>query len=247
MNSFANLRDVADGLPTGTILPGMLLRSDAPLSRDEPPVAVSWPPAAVVDLRHPLEKSEEHPLTGLSVVHELSLVDPTAPGPGGPRAEGPLGDFYASLLEPAPAAMLVRVVDAVAAAPGPMLIHCLAGKDRTGVAVALLLRLLGVPVADIVDEYLLTNLAAPRLAERLRLHYSLLDAPTRDAELVTVSSVAAPRALVETVLAHWDAHPDGPRGWYLEHGGETAVIAELERRLTGQRLAASGGSGAVGA
>ncbi len=43
----------------------------------------------------------------------------------------------------------------------PMVIHCTAGKDRTGFAVAMLLTLLGVDRRDIVDEYLLTTRAAP--------------------------------------------------------------------------------------
>jgi protein-tyrosine phosphatase len=42
---------------------------------------------------------------------------------------------------------------------GPSLIHCLAGKDRTGIAVALLHTLLGVHTDDIFADYLLTNTA----------------------------------------------------------------------------------------
>jgi protein-tyrosine phosphatase len=50
--------------------------------------------------------------------------------------------------------ILRRIAD-----PGnlPTLIHCTAGKDRTGVGVALLLMLLGVPDAAIVADYTLSN------------------------------------------------------------------------------------------
>jgi len=41
--------------------------------------------------------------------------------------------------------------------PGPVLVHCTTGKDRTGWAVAALLLLLGVPESDVMAEYLLTN------------------------------------------------------------------------------------------
>jgi protein tyrosine/serine phosphatase len=41
----------------------------------------------------------------------------------------------------------------------PGLLHCLAGKDRTGVAAALLHALLGVHSDDIMGDYLLTNSA----------------------------------------------------------------------------------------
>src|ERR1700761_5209508 len=39
----------------------------------------------------------------------------------------------------------------------PVVIHCTAGKDRTGFACALILNALGVPEATISEDYLLTN------------------------------------------------------------------------------------------
>ena len=50
--------------------------------------------------------------------------------------------------------------------PGPSLINCMAGKDRTGFAVAMLHHALGVHRDDILADYLLTNLAGGQ-AERL--------------------------------------------------------------------------------
>jgi protein-tyrosine phosphatase len=49
--------------------------------------------------------------------------------------------------------------EALATRDGPSLVHCLAGKDRTGIAVALLHDLLGVHWDDIMADYLLTNVA----------------------------------------------------------------------------------------
>lgn len=49
--------------------------------------------------------------------------------------------------------------DALATRDGPSLVHCLAGKDRTGIAVALLHHLLGVNDDDVMADYLLTNVA----------------------------------------------------------------------------------------
>jgi protein tyrosine/serine phosphatase len=48
---------------------------------------------------------------------------------------------------------------ALAATDGPSLIHCAAGKDRTGVAVALFHTALGVHRDDIMADYLLTNVS----------------------------------------------------------------------------------------
>lgn len=39
----------------------------------------------------------------------------------------------------------------------PVLFHCTAGKDRTGYAAAILLRVLGVPHETVLEDYLLTN------------------------------------------------------------------------------------------
>jgi protein-tyrosine phosphatase len=39
----------------------------------------------------------------------------------------------------------------------PTLFHCAAGKDRTGFAAACILRILGVPLDIVVQDYLLTN------------------------------------------------------------------------------------------
>ena len=50
-----------------------------------------------------------------------------------------------------------RWFEALARIDGPALVHCAAGKDRTGVIVALTHHLLGVPPGAMVDDYLLTN------------------------------------------------------------------------------------------
>ena len=52
----------------------------------------------------------------------------------------------------------------------PVVFHCTAGKDRTGLAAALLLHALDVPEATIWHDYLLTN---ERLRERTRLTSAL--------------------------------------------------------------------------
>lgn len=52
-----------------------------------------------------------------------------------------------------------RYFDALAAGAGSSVVHCLAGKDRTGMAVDLLHHALGVHPDDAMDDYLLTNTA----------------------------------------------------------------------------------------
>lgn len=50
-----------------------------------------------------------------------------------------------------------ELFDHMLAKPEPLLFHCTAGKDRTGLAAALILFALGVSEADIWQDYLLTN------------------------------------------------------------------------------------------
>ena len=232
MHAFANFRDVAAGLPAGMLRRGVLLRSDAPLAGyPAPAAAVAWPPTTVIDLRHPGEAAGPHPLATTSAVHAVSLVDPARPAPGGPRAGDGLHSFYERLLETSAAEALVRAVGIAAAASGPVLVHCLAGKDRTGVTVALFLRLSGIDRDLVVAEYLRTNLNAVALAERVGAHYVAIGRRAADDPPLTPESVEAPLASIAAVLDHWDAHACGARGWYLAHGGTDAAAAALARRL----------------
>jgi protein-tyrosine phosphatase len=50
----------------------------------------------------------------------------------------------------------------------PLVFHCSAGKDRTGVAAALLLDLLGVPRATVIEDYEMTDLFIEKLADIIR-------------------------------------------------------------------------------
>lgn len=53
---------------------------------------------------------------------------------------------------------LQRVFALLFAGDGPVLFHCASGKDRTGTAAALFLRALGVPMATIEHDYMLSNI-----------------------------------------------------------------------------------------
>lgn len=55
--------------------------------------------------------------------------------------------------------LFARYFHALAEGEGPVLIHCAAGKDRTGLLAALTHSLLGVSRDDLINDYLLTNVA----------------------------------------------------------------------------------------
>ena len=64
---------------------------------------------------------------------------------------------------PAMQAMFARYLRTLAERDGASLVHCFAGKDRTGIAATLLLHILGVSGKDQMAEFLRTN-TAPTLA-----------------------------------------------------------------------------------
>lgn len=83
-----------------------------------------------------------------------------------------------------------RYFQAVAADEGPILIHCAAGKDRTGTLAALTHHVAGVSDADIVTDFLLTN-DEDRFARRmptLMQHFTEIAgrAPSEDAARVAM-------------------------------------------------------------
>lgn len=218
-----NLRDVG-GLHAadGAIQPGRLLRSALPLSDDRVPEHITWPPRLVLDLRSHHEVEPEHPLTATGArIRNFPLLSALQPGVAPPES---LGDLYLLMLRTS-APYLVEVVDEIARADGTALVHCAAGKDRTGVSVALTLSLLGVQRDDIVDDYLVTA----RNEEEIEARFRRVFGPRR-AELPTAYFTTPVDAIV-AVLDAWDRHEDGVHGWFRAAGGDAETVKRLHERL----------------
>ncbi len=84
----------------------------------------------------------------------------------------------------------------------PSVVHCTAGKDRTGIATALLLSLLGVPRNTVIAEYSLTNLSFDALSAELKSNNSLAAFGLTPEKLAPVM-IANP-AWMEHTLDHID-------------------------------------------
>ncbi|WP_054811824.1 tyrosine-protein phosphatase [Nocardia arizonensis] len=60
-------------------------------------------------------------------------------------------------------AAITGIAESIIDGDGAVLVHCAAGKDRTGWAVATILRAVGVTEADILADFMLSNDAVPAL------------------------------------------------------------------------------------
>ncbi len=109
-----------------------------------------------------------------------------------------------------------RYFRALVETEGAVLVHCSAGKDRTGIICALTHHVAGVHDDDILADYLLTN-DAERLAARLPVMREVVREATgrlaSDAALLTAMSVEA-EYLAEAFAAMRQAH--GSLDGYLD-------------------------------
>lgn len=130
--------------------------------------------AALVDLRRPQERQwqpNKWPAGAGVAVHASTLDDGEAEPPhlaflrsGELTPEGVdafMRATYAALpFLPSHVEAFRAYFAALAAGGGACVIHCAAGKDRTGVLAAVTLLALGVAQADVLEDYLLTNQVA---------------------------------------------------------------------------------------
>lgn len=121
----------------------------------------------------------------------------------------------------------VEAVRAVADAPdGAVVVHCVGGKDRTGLVSALLLRLCGVPVAAIDADYAATE------ANLRALHDEWVAAAADSHERLRRERLAAsPAGTMEQVLAWLDAEQGGAAPYLRRAGATDADLDRIRDRL----------------
>jgi len=146
--------------------------------------------------------------------------------------EPPVVQAYLSYMTARPDS-IVASIRSIANAPGAVLVHCAAGKDRTGVVVALALDAAGVDRNTIVGDYLAT-------AERIdAIMARLVSSPTYRSELEgrdPRTHVPVP-GTIERVLELLDECFGGSAAWLSTHGLSDAELERLRLRMA----AANGG------
>ena len=134
---------------------------------------------------------------------------------------------------PAHIDLFARYFRALGESDRPVLIHCAAGKDRTGMLAALTHHLLGVSRDDLIEDYLLTNVAvdlagrAPAIAEQLKGFTGRT--ASHDA---VVAFMGVEEAYLDAAIAAIEAR-HGSIDAYLEQalGVDDSLRARIQERL----------------
>ena len=245
-----NVRDLG-GLPTtdgGTTVPGRLLRSEnlqeltpGDVARLVDEIGVT----TVVDLRSVNEVTIEGPapLDALADVRhahhpvlrefldvsdtvKAALVTEAAQADRERYPDDPMCGHYLGYLENRPEEV-VGALRSIATAPGAAIVHCAAGKDRTGVIVALTLAVAGVEQEAIVADYAASDERIEAIIERLarsKMYAGGLNG--------TAVRAHAPRAeTMKAFLEQLGPRYGGPLTWLAANGFTEEELGRLRDKL----------------
>jgi len=230
LHGLFNLRDLG-GYPTASgsaVAWGRLFRSDAlsKLDRADVELMAGLGLRTIVDLRTHVEAEAAPTVSGLPAqITHLSLL---------------IGDLQTLPIELA--AIYHYIIDECGAMIGqavkllcgqdalPALIHCSAGKDRTGIVSALVLAFLGVPDELIAADY---ALSAINLDPESTPAIGQLQAATGLGERLTASLLASPPHLIVDALNRARLKYGSVEDYLLANGVSQAELATLRIELTG--------------
>ncbi|WP_040338732.1 tyrosine-protein phosphatase [Candidatus Blastococcus massiliensis] len=143
------------------------------------------------------------------------------------ESEPPPVRSYIGYLTHRPEAVVAAMRALAAPVEGASVVHCAAGKDRTGVVVALTLAVAGVPHEEIAIDYGLSGDVIDAIVARLAATSTYGgDMAGRDPATHTPR-----RETMDRVLALLDERYGGPIGWLTEHGFGRDEQAALRARL----------------
>jgi protein-tyrosine phosphatase len=225
-----NLRDVG-GYPTtdgGSVRWRTLFRSDALHRLDEAGrgALASLGLRTVIDLRT-AEETEAAPgaldSTGAQTFH-IPLFSAQAIG----RLPPELAAVYRYMTDECGAAIAEAVGRLCAGNALPGLIHCTAGKDRTGLVTALILEVIGVPDEIIVADYAMSAGYLEPDAARVIAGIRAIGGVRGSGDLGVLGS---PPGLIRDTLARVRGQAGSVAGYLTRHGLAPSGIGSLRRAL----------------
>jgi hypothetical protein len=234
-----NVRDVG-GLPLrdgGRTRPGVLMRSASLhylTPGDVEHLVDVLGLKLVLDLRTRREVDRDGPTAvaraGVETVWLSFLAENGEPLPEADDDLDPMVHNYLGYLSQRGENVVQAVRRLAAPDAGPALVHCAAGKDRTGMLVALVLDAVGVQRPAVLADYVLSAEQVPAMFRRWTT--------AAGEPMPTDLTRHLPRAeVMDTVLARLDAEhgtgeAGGAAGWLRANGLDDADLERLRGRLT---------------
>ncbi|WP_328339260.1 tyrosine-protein phosphatase [Micromonospora sp. NBC_00421] len=231
-----NFRDVGGypGHDGRTVRWGRLYRSDSPhrIDGNDREAFTALGIRTVIDLRRPDEVARDGrvpDVDGLAYRHihpehadwALRMYEPDS------SLARYLADRYVDLADTGTAGLAEAVGLIADSANAPVLVHCVAGKDRTGIVCALTLSVLGVDDDRIAEDYALSTEASQRFSAWLA--EAMPDAQKPPAPFLGSPAEAMSLFLTELRRRHGSIED------YLRHAGVTdAQLAALRDHLLEQ-------------
>ena len=213
--SIFNFRDLGGTVTsTGNVVrPGRLYRSDslAKLTHADTEKFASLGIRTVIDLQRPdevaaLGRIPDAPgrrYINIAPKHDLWDPEPYDRVAGPPRY---LADRYLEMARDGQAGFVRALTLLADAESAPAVVHCFAGKDRTGVLIALTLGLLGVADDAIADDYAISeSWSATHAPAEMPRHWVV--AP-RDAMLLFLSDFRRAHLSIDAYVAAAGCGPD---------------------------------------
>ncbi|MDQ5973891.1 MAG: protein-tyrosine phosphatase [Actinomycetota bacterium] len=237
IDGLANVRDLG-GLTTQDgrrVRSRQVIRSDSPLGMTEQgqtDLSAVVAPGLVIDLRTSLEVEHEGYLIGHVPSRVINL--PMNPQSGMTQEQFDAGaadnlvDDYVRSIEANAESMISALRLIADQANRPVVIHCTAGKDRTGVLTAMLLGILGVDIETIVADYHVTQSNMGPILKRVRASRLY-----QDQGLASAPSwiFEAEPDTMRAFLTHVSALYGTAEGWALAKGLSMEDITRLRESL----------------
>jgi protein-tyrosine phosphatase len=180
------------------------------------------PPFSIFQSTSPV-RSPTDEVNGTLVRLHLPLIDDaTTPALNETPA---MQDRYILMLDRRQAAM-GAIFEAISSADGPVLFHCFAGKDRTGLVAALMLSMAGVDPKAIGDDYAETDVQLAAKYEQ----WLATAAPDRLEAMR--DELRCPPEWMLNALDHLERKWGGVESYLEAAGLDAAAITRLQGKLT---------------
>ncbi|MBK8025247.1 MAG: tyrosine-protein phosphatase [Chloroflexi bacterium] len=227
-----NVRDLGGYTAHGGVTRwGALFRSDSlhKLTETDQRLLLEQGVRTIIDLRHDSEvEAKPNVFANSADVRYLNIpIFRMFEGDMGDQPALDLVSIYRYIVDECQAGVGETLTAIANAEPGAVLFHCAAGKDRTGVIAALLLRLVGVPAETVVEDFALTAEAMALLRPAL-LEQVLQAGGTEE---IVDRLLASKASDMLTLLTYLDALYDGVIGYVRSLGLSDAQIDGLRARL----------------